>query len=117
MALTITIIILLILAGISIATLTGENGLIANSRKAKEQSEIDGEREVLETSVVQAMGKNKYGNVTQSELKERLNNNVGDGKTEVIDDGDTLVVNFDFHFLKQQSNLHQLLSALLIIFE
>ena len=52
----ITIIVLLILAGVSIATLTGENGLIANSRKAKEQSEIDGEREVIETSVVQAMG-------------------------------------------------------------
>lgn len=31
--LTVTIIILLILAGISIATLTGENGLIQNARK------------------------------------------------------------------------------------
>ena len=34
-ALVITIIILLILAGISIATLTGDNGLIKNARRSK----------------------------------------------------------------------------------
>ena len=38
LALSITIIILLILTGISIATLTGENGLIKNARKCKEAS-------------------------------------------------------------------------------
>ena len=62
--------------------------------KAKEQAEIDGEKEIVETSTIQAMGKNKYGNVTQNELEEKLNSNAGDGKTEVIDDGDTLVVKF-----------------------
>lgn len=35
LALSVTIIILLILAGISVATLTGENGLIKNARKSK----------------------------------------------------------------------------------
>lgn len=40
------------------------------------------------------MGKNKYGNVTKNELEEKLNSNVGEGKTEVIDGGDTLVVKF-----------------------
>ena len=35
LALLVTIIILLILAGISVATLTGENGLIKNARKSK----------------------------------------------------------------------------------
>lgn len=39
-ALVITIIVLLILAGISIATLTGENGLLAKTNIAKEQTEI-----------------------------------------------------------------------------
>lgn len=38
MALTVTIIILSILAGISIATLTGDNGLIKNARKSKRAS-------------------------------------------------------------------------------
>lgn len=34
LVLTVTIIILLILAGISVATLIGDNGLIANARKS-----------------------------------------------------------------------------------
>ena len=38
LALSITIIILLILAGISVATLTGDNGLIKNARKSKRAS-------------------------------------------------------------------------------
>lgn len=62
--------------------------------KAKEQAEIDGEKEIIEISTVQAMSKNKYGNVTKNELEEKLNSNLGEGKTEVIDSGDTLVVKF-----------------------
>ena len=62
--------------------------------KAKEQAEIDGEKEIVETSTIQAMGKNKYGDVTQNDLEEKLNSNAGDGKAEVIDNGDTLVVKF-----------------------
>ena len=38
-ALVITIIILLILAGATIATLTGDNGIISNARKAKEETD------------------------------------------------------------------------------
>ena len=38
LALSVTIIILLILVGISVATLTGENGLIKNARKSKRAS-------------------------------------------------------------------------------
>ena len=62
--------------------------------KAKEQAEIDGEKEIVETATIQAMGKNKYGNITQNELEEKLNSNAGDGKTEVIDDGENFVVKF-----------------------
>ena len=62
--------------------------------KAKEQAEIGSEKEIIETSTVEAMGKNKYGNITQNELEEKLNNNAGNDKTEVIDDGDILVVKF-----------------------
>lgn len=39
-ALVITIIVLLILAGVSIATLTGENGILTRAQDAKEQTEI-----------------------------------------------------------------------------
>ena len=40
--------------------------------KAKEQAEIEGEKELIETSTVQAMGKNKYGNVITEELQNEL---------------------------------------------
>ncbi len=39
-ALVITIIVLLILAGVTIATLTEENGILTKAQKAKEQTEI-----------------------------------------------------------------------------
>ena len=40
-ALVITIIVLLILAAISIATLTGENGILTKAETAKRQTEIE----------------------------------------------------------------------------
>ena len=40
-ALVITIIVLLILAGITIATLTGNNGILTKTNEAKEQTEIE----------------------------------------------------------------------------
>ena len=80
MTLTVMIIILLILAGISISMLTGENGLIKNAGNAKEQAEIDGEKELIETAIVQAMGNNKYGNITVDELQKILEDDATVGK-------------------------------------
>lgn len=62
--------------------------------EAKEQAEIDEEKEIVETSTIQAMGKNKFGNIEQSELQAFLDSNAGEGKTETIDGEDTLVVKF-----------------------
>ena len=45
-ALVITIIVLLILAGVSIAMLTGENGIITQAQKAKENTEQSAKNEV-----------------------------------------------------------------------
>ena len=59
-ALVVTILVLIILASISIKALTGDNGIIGQSKNAKEQAEIDSEKEVIETSVVQATGKDRY---------------------------------------------------------
>ena len=46
-ALIVTIIILLILAGVTIATLTGENGIITKAIEAREQTEIGREKEEI----------------------------------------------------------------------
>ena len=84
-ALAITIIILLILAGITINAITGDNGLIKNAGNAKEQSEIVNEKEIVEKATVQAMGNNKYGNIEESELQSELDKETDEGKTEVRD--------------------------------
>ena len=72
MALVITIIILLILAGISLNMLAGNNGVINHTISAKEKSEISDEKEHLEVAIVQAMGKHKYGSLTQTGLSTQL---------------------------------------------
>ena len=94
-ALVITIIILLILSGITIATLTGDNGLIKNSGNAKEQTEISGEKEIVEMATVQAMVKNKYGNITKEGLQEKINEYAkNNNPIQVLIDGDDLAVHF-----------------------
>ncbi len=85
LALVITIIILLILAGITISAITGNNGIIGNAGKAKEEAEIANEKEIVEKATVQAMGNNKYGNIEESELQSELDKETDEGKTEVTD--------------------------------
>ena len=51
-ALVITIIVLLILAGVSIATLTGENGILNQAETAKEETEIATEKEALQLTII-----------------------------------------------------------------
>lgn len=53
-ALVITIIVLLILAGISINMLTGQNGILNRAQEAKEMTEIAGEEELRKLTQMQA---------------------------------------------------------------
>ena len=53
-ALVITIIVLLILAGVSIATLTGENGILTRANDAKAKTEQAGEDELRRLTVLEA---------------------------------------------------------------
>ena len=85
-ALVITIIVLLILAGITITSITSDNGIIQNALSAKEMTEIDNEREIVEQATVQAMGNNKRGNIVRDELQEELDKITGEGKTIVTAD-------------------------------
>ena len=73
-SLVVTIIILLILAGITIATITSDNGIIKNANDAKEQTKIAEEKEILECATIIAMGKDKYGNIESENLNTELKN-------------------------------------------
>lgn len=54
-ALVITIIVLLILAGVSISTLTGENGILSKASSAKQQTEQEEGKEVIKLAINEMM--------------------------------------------------------------
>lgn len=93
-ALVVTVVVLMILAGISIGALTGENGLINQAQKGKEETEIAEEKEVLNICTVKAAENNIYGNIEQEELQKELDLETGKENTEVTDIGEEFEVYF-----------------------
>ncbi len=92
-ALVITIIVLLILAGVTIATLAGENGILTRASEASEQTTIGQEKEQIELAYSSVLS-NKLGDgVTSGELQDELDKIVGDEKTSVTG-GSILKVTF-----------------------
>lgn len=83
MALMVTVIVLLILATITISTLSGENGLIEQTKKAKVDSEVNSEMKLVSEASHIAKNLDKYGDVTQEELVRALKDNAGEGATTV----------------------------------
>ena len=67
-ALIVTIIVLLILAGVSIATLTGDNGILTQANRAKEETELSEQEEMenLDSTV----------NIIGQYVKEKLSKNI-----------------------------------------
>ena len=91
-ALVVTIVVLLILAAVSIGMLAGENGIIRQAQEAKEKTEIGNERERVELAAVAAAGKDKWGEITEENLEDELDTNIGSGKyTLTTEDGNFIV--------------------------
>ena len=80
-ALVVTIIILLILAGVSIAMLTGNNGVLTQGKRAKEETEIAEEKEAISLAM-NALKIQKQVGAKESGRKVALNN---EPKEEVLD--------------------------------
>ena len=74
-SLVVTIIILLILAGISIGMLSGDNGILGQAGNAKTQTDIAGEKEIIDLAVLHAAGKSKYGDIDETYFKNELEKN------------------------------------------
>ena len=92
-ALVITIIVLLILAGVSIAMLTGENGILIKTESAKVKTEEETAREKLEL-VLLDMRAEKELNPLYNE-KEFLTNKLKEKEFTVLDDI-VIVDNYQF---------------------
>ena len=73
-ALVITIIILLILAGISIAMLTGENGILTKANTSKQETTKQGAKEKVQVEVMGSYDNN--GKINLEELNGNLKNNI-----------------------------------------
>ena len=74
-ALVITIIVLLILAAVSIATLTGENGILTRAGDAKTNTEIAEEKEAIGLAYNGVMAENRGNGVSAGELQAELISN------------------------------------------
>ena len=92
-ALVITIIVLLILAGVSIATLTGQNGILTQAQNAKTETEVAGEKEAISLAYTGAMTeKNGDGTVTAGDMNTQFGLN---GTNKATATGN-IVVKFEY---------------------
>ena len=87
-ALVVTIVVLLILAGASINLVLDNNGIIAKSKDARNSAIESDEKEKVEMAYVSAALKKLGDTVTAEELQEELDSSVGTGKTDVTTNGD-----------------------------
>ena len=73
-ALVITIIVLLILAGVSIAMLTGQKGILTQANNAKNATELASTKEKVELAVIGAISQTRDGTLTVGKLRTELAN-------------------------------------------
>ena len=90
-ALVITIIVLLILAGVSIAMLTGQNGILMQAQNAKKETEIS---EVIEKAKIDIAGvqAENNGELTEEQLNEILTSSSYATKGTLSDNGESSIL-------------------------
>ena len=95
-ALVITIIVLLILAGVSIAMLTGQNGILTQAQNAKNRTELSSEKEQIELAAQASITKNPDTlEITKTNLDEGIQEQLGNNREfETTDNQDgSFIVN------------------------
>lgn len=94
-SLVVTIIIMLILAGVVITLALGNNGLIGNAKEAKKETIIAQEKEQIKISYASAVINKLEEEITESDLQIQLDTSVGENKTKVtIGMDENLIVKF-----------------------
>ena len=83
-ALVITIIVLLILAGVSIAMLTGQKGILTQANNAKNETELASAKEKVELAVIGAISQTRDGTLKVGNLRTELANYGGTVEGEVF---------------------------------
>ena len=81
-ALVVTIVVLLILAGVSISMLSGDDGIIINAQKANEENDKGREQEIVTLAVGSALSSDEGYTIARDNLNSALANHIG---TEGVD--------------------------------
>ena len=101
-ALVITIITLLILAGVSIAMLTGDNGILTQAQNAKNKTEEAEEKERIQLAVYDAqLGNEGYQDLTEESLQKAIDEEFGSGEVRVYPNEKNA---FSFIFQNKEAN-------------
>ena len=69
--------------------LAGNNGILTRAGDAKTQTDIAEEKEMLKMSVLSAISKEKYGDITKEKIDAELDENIGNANysSELVDEG------------------------------
>ena len=95
-ALVVTVIVLLILAGITIAALTGNNGIITQATQAKDSNNIAGLKEKVEVEALKSI--DKRGNFNKGTFKTGVEKNIKG--SSVTENGNWIIVKADGYKVK-----------------
>lgn len=103
-ALVITIIVLLILAGVTIATLTGQNGILTNATTAKEKTQYSTAEEKVKLALVGSY--DATGDVSKSKFETEVSRQGGTSSIEGTEatvqiDGYSFLVNLETGEMEQ----------------
>ena len=93
-ALVITIIVLLILAGVSIALLTGQNGILTQAQKAKTTTDNKSAEEKVKLAVMAARSQSETGALEADKLVTEVTTNYG-GQADTTAGGFPVTVTID----------------------
>jgi len=89
-ALVIMVVVLLILASITLATLTGDNGIIKKATQAKEETEKAQITELIQLEVLGTYA--EEGRFDSEKFKENVANNLSSHNPAISEEGSTIIV-------------------------
>lgn len=91
-SLVVTIGVLIVLAGVTLGSIKGDNGIITKTKSVKKQAEIEDIKEKIQNEIIEQEGKSSNGKLTESQIDNILSkygtvNGTGDNKTVTTSDG------------------------------
>ena len=93
-ALIITIIVLLILAGVTIAMIMGDNGILNQATNAKTQNTVGEEKEYIGLAYSAAFSEYYDDEIYPEDIQYELENMIGENKTECLESDGNILVKF-----------------------